>query len=499
MRRPSFRPLLLCAGALAAAVAAAPGTPAARGACASTVSFTPSSAAQIPAIVAGCPGGTTFVFKAGTFRLTQPILPVTGDAFRGAGPGNSGTVLYGSKPITPWAYSATDELWEHSGDTVSGILGGGVCYSPDPNVVETACQYPDWLYRNGLELHRVLPPCTTANVVAGSFCIDYGLDRMYLGSDPSKSKIDYSYVPAGILDNVDTNQIRLRSMQFREFANGATRRAALNVGAGWVVKNVMVTHTHGCGVAMNGDSRATVENSTFSFNGEEGFCGTTVGARFLDNTVSSNNILAFDGTWAAGGGKFANSQNITVTGNKFIANDGTGLWFDVGDNGVTATGNTAQGNLGIYGGGDGIRFEVSCNGTIDSNKSLSNARAGIQVVNSNTVTVGAPKAGNTVSKNGTLGIKVIAMTRAGTNACGVEDSATAVHVGNNTITLSPGTTSGVVNQGGTVAGDSFTGNVYATSGACASPLWTWWDGAHNQHVGFTGWQALGQDATGACT
>lgn len=421
---------------------------------------------------------------------------MTGDVLRGAGPGRTGTVLDGSRQISSWVHTG---LWEHTGDTVTGLLTGGVCYSPDPNVVETACQYPDWLYRNGVEMRRVLPPCTGANVVAGTFCIDYGLDRMFVASDPRRAKIDYSFVPAAIIDNGGVDGVTVQAMQIREFANAATHRAALNVGAGWVITNVTVTHTHGCGVAMNGDSGALVRASTFSYNGQEGFCGTSVGATFTGNTVSHNNVLGFDGSWAAGGGKFAASQNVTLTGNTFVANNGTGLWFDVGDSGVTATGNTSKGNTATYGGGDGIRFEVSCNGTIMSNRVVTNARAGIQVVNSNTVDVGAPEHGNTVRMNGILGIRVMALARSGTNACGVENSATSVRVGGNAVTLAPGTTAGLVNQGGFAADDSFAGNTYATGGGCGNPLWTWWDGVRNQHVNFAGWQALGQDAGSSCT
>src|SRR2546428_11564794 len=66
-----------------------------------------------------------------------------------------------------------------------------------------------------------------------------------------------------------------------------------------------------------------------------------------------------------GGGKFANSTNITVTGNTFSNNNGSGLWFDVGDSQISVTNNVSTNNTndGGNGGGDGIRGEGSLNAT----------------------------------------------------------------------------------------------------------------------------------------
>jgi hypothetical protein len=488
------------AGAIAWAcvVSGASAPPAGAAGCSATVTFTPDVASQIPGTVAACPGGTVFRFAAGTYRMTAPIVPVSGDAFEGAGSSASGTVLYGSRVVTGWTYSSADRLWEHSGDTTSGTPLAGNCYSADPNAVVTACQYPDWLFRNGVELKRVVAPCTSASVGHGSFCIDYGAQLMYMGSDPGSSQIDYSFVPAAVLDD-QISGVTVEGVRIKEYANATGHAGALSAGDNWVVDHVVVLHNHGCGVKVNGAMGTLVERSTFSDNGWEGFCGSSTGATFTHNTVKGNNVLGFDAGWDAGGGKFANSQNLVVSHNSIVGNNGTGLWFDVGDDGVTALGNVIKNNTAKYGAGDGLRFEISCNGTIGSNSVSGNARLGISVVNSSSVAVGSASQGNTVSGNAGGPIRVLADGRAGSNACGPENTAVQDQVDHNHMTLASGDVVGVINAGGVVSNDVFTNNVYSTSGSCGLPFWTWWNGSKNEHDTFAAWQGRGQDTGGSCS
>lgn len=471
--------------------------PAVAAGCASPVVFTPSDAPTIPSVIAGCPAGTEFNFSSGIYRMSGPIVPVSGDVLLGAGQSNRGTVLTGSRAIGDWSF--TSGMWMHSGDTVANLPQGGICYSPDATVV-TTCQYPDWIYRNGKELKRTLAPCVPATVTPGSFCIDYANNAMFLGSKPGTATIEYSWVPTAIVSNITVSNVTVRALQVRQYANSATGRAAVTAGTGWLVDHTSVVHTHACGIALNGESGTVVQHSTLSYNGQQGFCGGSTGATFTRNTVQGNNVLGFDASWEAGGGKFPNSHNLTVTNNVITENNGTGLWFDVGDTDVLATGNKVKNNnSGFGGGGDGIRFEVSCSADIRSNTVSGNERIGISIVNASHATVGALGKGNTVTNNGTGGIRVIATDRVGSNTCGSQNTAVSDLVQYNQVTLTPGTGVGIVNAGGVTSDDRFDANVYHTAGGCGAPVWTFWNGAQNEHDTFSQWQARSQDTTGSCS
>ena len=198
-----------------------------------------------------------------------------------------------------------------------------------------------------------------------------------------------------------------------------------------------------------------------------------------------------------------------MTGNTFSNNNGSGLWFDVGDSQISVTNNVSTNNTndGGNGGGDGIRVEVSCNATLSGNTTSGNALGGIDVVNSHDLTVNA----NKVSNNAKIAIRIQATNRIGSSSnCGAQNFATNDNVNSNTITMGTNSIVGVVGYGSCgscVNGDSFSGNAYSTGGNCGANLWKWWDGSAEHTVAFStgnpSWQGTyGQDAMssgGACS
>jgi parallel beta-helix repeat protein len=462
----------------------------------------PSDAGSLSSIVDARPTGTTFCFKPGLYRLTEPIAPKLNDRFIGTGGTRNDVELTGAKQITSWTSSGG--MYVHTGDAVS-LEHGGMCF-----LTSTHCEFPDWLFKNDAMMARVLSPCTTSNVVAGKFCVDYGARKIYIRDDPTGKNLEYSRVPGALVGLPEGTGATIRNLTISKFANAAQSKQVVLARDDWVLDNVRITGNHACGVSIIGISGAVVRNSRLDNNGQEGFCGSgSVGAIFTSNEVDHNNLLNFQ--TEGGGGKFMQTVALTVSRNNFHDNKGSGLWIDVDNTGTTVTRNTSTNNLkaGLTtGNGDGIQVEASCFVTLTGNTVSGNAAGGITVFNSHHVTVGAAAAPNIVKApaQGNWGIRILATGRTGTAPhCGSMGNATDNHIVANHVYLSTGGAyNGVIRQGGSVARTSFSGNRYhLPSGGCSSQRWKWWDGSHSSSVKFSGsgttWRGTyGQDRDGSC-
>ncbi len=481
-----------------------------------------------------------FTFAAGNYYMKGAIVPSTGDTFTGAGTGPSGTVLLGSTILPSSHFIKTSNgQWRDTSDPVFDTTS--LADADDPNRNDPVkpvthcvaypqgkanpgtCDYPDLIYSDGSMLVRQLGPdpahpckAPMPTTTARTYCINYGSGTIFLGGSPARHTITYSGVadPTGsLLRNAfrgTATNVTIDQLTVTQYANTYNGHGAIVASDAWIVNGVLVSQNHACGVTISGQSApTTVESSTLLSNGQEGFCGASVGTVFSGNIVNNNNVDGFDPSWNAGGGKFANSTNITVTGNTFSNNNGSGLWFDVGDSQISVTNNVSTNNIsaGGNGGGEGIRVEVSCKAALTGNVTSGNARGGINVVNSQDVTV----SGNTVSSNAKSAIRIGATNRIGSSAnCGAQNVATNDVVTNNTITMGTNSIVGVVAYGGCVScvdGDGFSGNTYSTGGNCGANLWKWWDGSSEQIVAFStgtpNWQGTyGQDTVlsgGTCS
>jgi Right handed beta helix region len=443
--------------------------------------LTPADAPKIPSIVSSRPGGTTFCFKPGTYRMTGTITPRNNDRLVGAGTSRGDVVLSGAKVIASWA--SASGLYVHTGD-VKSLPQGGTC------LTGTECERSDWLFKNGVMLTRVLSPCSATKVVAGHFCIDYGTSKMYMHDNPSGLTIEYSYVQHAVV--ASASGVVVQDMTIARYANTAQTAAVLVAANGWVVNNIRATANHGCAVSVIGNG-TVVKNSRLDNNGQEGFCGAgSVSAQFTNNEVDRNNLLKF--FLEGGGGKFGRTSSMTISGNNFHDNDGRGLWLDIDNVNTFISGNTASHNLafGRTLDGDGILVEISCYVTVVGNVATGNQGGGIDISSSHDVIVGTTSNPNrvTVPADGQFGIRILANGRAGTTPnCGLKADAKNNHVTGNSITMPAGASYNGVFQmySSVVSGNSFQANDYhMPSGGCSAARWKWWDGSLSADVPFRG-------------
>jgi parallel beta-helix repeat protein len=455
--------------------------------------FVPADAPQIQARMNACPAGTHYTFAAGTYRLVAKIIPKQGDQLFGAGSAPGGTRFTGAKVLTGWSKSGT--AWVHGGAVKAGVMH-------DKCASGTACKYQDWLFRNGWFLSRKLAPCTKLG--AKQFCTDYTAKKIYIGFNPSGYTLEYSTV-VQFMVGYRFPDVTVGHFSYDKFANFG---GALQGGAGWDIVDVHGHHNHACGVSLlksTAANPATISGSTFDYNGYHGYCDPGDDPTVEGSHFNYNNRLGFD----HGGGMILHGVDLGLyKGNTFSYNTGPGLAMEnnakgEGTQGVRIIGNTFAKNTGV-----GLRAFNACDVVIDSNTSTGNHSFAIDIANSSN---------NTVSNNTVVvpssavggGIRVYAKNMGGSNNCGALAAARNNAVSGNDITMGTvadigpfGNINGTVNAGGFISGESFTDdNYHMPGGNCSVQTWSWWDGATQRKVGFSGWQrsyAQDQAPSGTC-
>ncbi|HEX5412991.1 MAG TPA: hypothetical protein VFZ27_14165, partial [Terriglobia bacterium] len=129
---------------------------------------------DIQAAVKANPTGTTFVLSPGVYRL-QSVIPKNGDVFSG----ENGAALVGAAILDSSSWrSSSSSAWIADTSGVTPLASPrGACDSKHP-----ACMYPEDLFFDSKPLHRVT---SLSQVGPGSWYLDYGTEKVYVGSDPA--------------------------------------------------------------------------------------------------------------------------------------------------------------------------------------------------------------------------------------------------------------------------------------------------------------------------
>jgi copper-binding protein NosD len=449
---------------------------------------------DLAAVVNASSQGTTFCLDPGTFRVQKSIGVKSGDVFIGSGIGK--TVVRGDLAIPANHWSKTSGLWKDSAndalaqpllDTKRCAVGGKVCdYQDDLNRTNT-----------GVALKRVLSPCSSTKIVAGTYCIDYGKRTIYMRDDPSTfGGVTYTRAPAGFM--------QASKSSFSDMSILHVASTGLTIGTDSTATRVEVAFAHNAGVILSSNTAtqpATVTRSRLHHNGLKGGGGTTASGVFTNNEVDHNGWAGYDGPEGVSGAKFSAADHLTVTDNDFHDNTGNGLWMDVQTENVTVTGNVmARNHITLnkedaLRGGHGIQIEHSCHIVLQNNTISNNDRSGINSTNPWDVAI----SGNTISGNG-RGIYFVdndGSQRSGACIPGGGDIVMRnVVISNNDITMAVGS-SGFNAQGVPLnKTNSFKSNTYHVS-RCSDPWWTL-GATPKTLLSWSNWKAAGQDTSGDC-
>ncbi len=348
------------------------------------------------------PSGATIVFRGGTYRDVNSLNV--------------------SKKLTLQAYPH-EKVWIKGSVTVTGWVADGKTWRKDgwnysfPREVGSEyldSKYPlaghrDMVYVNGTSLRQV---SSKAKVVAGTFYVDPGGNKLYIGTNPGGKTVEATAKKGGL--NIQKSGTVVRGLGFAQYADQAVRVVAPSV----TVENNAFAWNGIEGVKLSGTcSDATIRGNSFSYNGRKGLSGSHAHRMYLEgNTISYNNVENFRKEWDAAGIKIIKTDGVRWRNNLVEHNNGNGMWADESSTNATIANNTARYNDNI-----GIFFELSHKAIIAANVAYNNSLAGVMLSNSSSARV----YNNTLVNNG-KGLRVKDTTRNNTNAAEVAKGITWV-------------------------------------------------------------------------
>lgn len=314
---------------------------------------------NIVGLVNNNPPGTTFVIYPGTYPLTTPIVPKSGDQFIGqtvCAPPKTAcpAILTGSRVLTSFQHSGS--YYYVTGQTQRGLV---VVTSTQCVPGYFGCQYPEDLFFDGKPLLHV---AALADVVSGTWFFDYATHTIYFYDNPTGHKVETSVTRAAFQS--DGNHVTIKYLTVKGFAVpitfgaiGISGNASTTKGANWVIENNEVLLNHGTGVRVNFGSQ--VLNNYLHDNGELGIGGGTLtnagpngvtpptqpsGILIQGNKISHNNFAFVKPEFGAGGVKIGNTRGVILRGNYIHDNLGDGFHADTNNIEILAEGNTVNYN-----------------------------------------------------------------------------------------------------------------------------------------------------------
>lgn len=305
---------------------------------------------DLAAAVARAPRDATICLASGVYRITDPLLPKSGQTIEGSGRAtlNGAQLLTGfsAAGANVWAASFTGELGARTGE----------CEPRTGN----ACELPNAVFRDGEPLRRV---SSEEALQEGTFWVDASKREVYVYGDPAGHDLEIALAPAAITTEAGSHaaaDVTVRGLTVEMFATPAQHGAIDATGPGWTIVDDRAELNHGAG--MTSDGEATIEHDQAVDNGQEGIGGSGSDTIVVGNLIAGNNWAQFDPGWEAGGAKWGYASDLLVRGNTVRDNKGPGLWSDVDSTGVTFEDNTVTDNELA-----GIMYEISEQATISHN------------------------------------------------------------------------------------------------------------------------------------
>jgi hypothetical protein len=434
---------------------------------------------DIQSLIDRRPDGTTFCFRAGMYRLSEPIHPDRGDRLIAIGR----AVLNGAKVVR--SFDRVGDRWVARNQTQQSPLGGETCMPSGYR----GCQYAEGVFIDDRALRQVT---SLEQLRPGTFYFDYEDDAIYLADDPTGHTVEASVTPAAIVGYVDVHDdVTVQGFRIEKFTNAHhVMTAAIKPGARWRIIGNEIRLNHRMAVALV--SGTVIRRNRIHHNGAAGMKGSGAGILIEDNVIAHNNIGAFSLAYS-GGARFTHASDLVVRGNRVLRNATFGLKTDTDNVDVLFEENTIVGNAGC-----GIVHEVSYDAVIRGNVVKNNCRDAVDGSlgqGANIMVLSSPRVlieGNVVvSGIAVNGIGLLDASR-GSGPHGVYEIRDVRVIGN-VVKMVRGAETGLVGGDAgvyTSRGNRFAGNTYYLRGTKSS-YWRWDD-----LLGRTEWQATGNDVNG---
>lgn len=338
------------------------------------------SPSTVEKAIASAPNGATIVFLDGTYRNVSAKInkKLTLQAAPGTNP-----LLKGSEIVQGWV--ADGGTWRKDGWNYS--------FPQNMKGVYIDNQYPlagkrDMVYVNGESLKQV---GSRANVKPGTFYVDAGSNKLYIGSNPTGKTVEATTkeeaftLSSGRRGNADGTVIR--GMGFAHFAENAV---SITNTDNVILENNTFVWNGLRGAHFRLSTNGVVRGNTFSFNGMHGIRGGLAHRILVDNnTFSYNNFEHFRKDYTGAGMKVVFTEGGVWRNNLFEHNVGNGIWADASTYNSKIENNTIRNNEQI-----GVMLEISHKAIVSGNK-ISNSPCGIMIADTSSVQV----YNNTLSAN----------------------------------------------------------------------------------------------------
>ena len=349
---------------------------------------------DIPTIVEQNAAGTTFIIYPGTYRLTEPIVPKSGDSFIGQTPcappqTSCPVILSGSTVIGPLArFNGTN--YEVTNQTQQGKVGSPIGNQILCDPGWEGCIYPEDLFFDGVP-YQHLYSSWLPTIGHGQWWFDYNNQIIYFHDNPAGHTVETSVVANAFGGRA--NNVTIQYLTVKEFASmypdgtiGTLQGDnALTQGTNWTVQNCEILLNHGAGVRI--EYRLHVLNSYIHNNGQIGIgagIGTTTnpvtqstnsGVLIQGNVINYNDYAHWDPNFASGGIKVGSTSGVTIRGNTIQHNEGLAVHFDDQSSNALLDGNIITDNFDS----DGVDQEAGTGTSIFRNNIV--LRNGVQIYN----------------------------------------------------------------------------------------------------------------------
>jgi hypothetical protein len=336
--------------------------------------------------IAAAPAGATIVLRRGSYTESVTIprgKKLTLQSYPGEAAWLDGsTVLTGWQTDgAAWRVDGWTYTFDHSPTYTPGAPdGAGNWGFVNPSYPYAA--WPEQVFVDGAAQRQV---ASRGAVTAGTFYVDTGAHRLYVGSNPSGHEVRASVLRIGL--TISGAGSVVRGIGVQRYATPVPDKGALRSTAPDVVlENVVVRDNATQGVfvgATNGGVRNTLRHVTVEGNGLLGIEAAYADGLVLDGLRAvGNNTQHFNRAPVSGGVKICSSRGLTVRNGLFSDNDGPGLWFDESSYDATVTGNDLLRNLG-----HGLSFEISSKALIADNLVAGNGDVGMKLNDASDLTV----------------------------------------------------------------------------------------------------------------
>jgi len=269
--------------------------------------------------------GKTIVLRGGTYH-EQVTVPAnkTGLTIQ-AYPGEA-VWFDGSSVVTGWV--ASGSRWVKKGwtksfdDSISFTTGSDNMSFINPAYPMAAD--PDQVFVNGTPLRQV---ASAAQVVAGTFAVDYAADTITIGSDPNGKEVRSSDLEQAF--NILGVQTTLRGVGVRRYGSPIPKMGAIRAAVDRATfTDVVVTDNATLGMSFGGNN-AVADRVTVTKSGLLGIHSNHADYMTVKNSiVNNNNSENFNGTPASSGIKLSRSRHLTIANNDVSNNAGGGIWLD---------------------------------------------------------------------------------------------------------------------------------------------------------------------------